>query len=267
MTANSALTDLQIILGVTFEQSDLLLEALTHRSYLNEHESTVRDNERLEFLGDSVLDFLVTNRLFAQFPDDSEGQLTELRAALVRAESFFALARVWQLERFLRTGKNEVKSVLTEGKVAVMLLSRAFEAVIGALYLDQGWNRVEQVVGPLIEDRLAFILERSLHEKDVRNLLQERIQALYHITPQYRTTPLGDSEYNRVYRVEAVVNESVLGVGEATSKQAASRAAAQDALLRWDRDGLPEAVTRLAVETDAPDGDAPRKKSKKSAKK
>jgi ribonuclease III len=245
MMANNALAELQSILGVRFREPDLLLEALTHRSYLNEHDSTVRDNERLEFLGDSVMDFLVTNRLFMRYPESSEGQLTELRAALVRAESFFALARVWQLERFLRTGKNEIKSLTSDGKVAVMLLSRAFEAVIGAIYLDQGWSVVEDVVGPLIEERLAYILERSLHEKDVRNLLQERIQALYHITPQYRTTPLGDSEANRVYRVEVTVNDSVLGVGEAASKQVAAREAAQDALQRWDREGLPAAITAL----------------------
>lgn len=243
--ANKALEELQSILGVTFEQPDLLLEALTHRSYLNEHESTVRDNERLEFLGDSVMDFLVTNRLFTRYPESSEGQLTELRAALVRAESFFALARVWHLEQFLRTGKNEVKPLMTESKVAVMLLSRAFEAVIGAIYLDQGWSVVEDVVGPLIEERLAYILERSLHEKDVRNLLQERIQALYHITPRYHTTPMGDSELNRVYHVEVLVNDSVLGVGEAASKQVAAKEAAQDALKRWDTQGLPEAVTAL----------------------
>jgi len=264
MMANSALEELQSILGVSFRYPDLLLEALTHRSYLNEHESSVRDNERLEFLGDSVMDFLVTNLLFIRYPESSEGQLTELRAALVRAESFFALARVWQLERFLRTGKNEIKSLTTEGKVAVMLLSRAFEAVIGAIYLDQGWSVVEDVVGPLIEDRLVYVVERSLHEKDVRNLLQERIQALYHITPQYRTTPLGESELNRIYRVEVVVNESVLGAGEAASKQDAAREAAQDALQRWDREGLPEAIIALqaAVVPSEPSSRKKRKEAK-----
>jgi ribonuclease III len=262
MMANNTLADLEAILGVTFDQPDLLLEALTHRSFLNEYESTVRDNERLEFLGDSVMDFLVTNRLFARYLDSSEGQLTELRAALVRAESFFALARVWQLERFLRTGKNEVQPLQTESKAAVMMLSRAFEAVIGAIYLDQGWSVVEDVVGPLIEQRLVFILERSLHEKDVRNLLQERIQALYHITPQYRNTSIGATELDRTYRVEVMVNNSVLGVGEAASKQAAARLAAEDALIRWETHGLPAEIAALPVAQ--PSDSSARKKRKES---
>jgi dsRNA-specific ribonuclease len=115
-------------------------------------------------------------------------------------------------------------------------------------------------VGPLIEERLAYVIERSLHEKDVRNLLQERIQALYHITPQYRTTALGESEINRVYRVEVTVNESVLGVGEAASKQVAAKEAAQDALQRWDREGLPAAITALQASVASSEGSSRKKR-------
>jgi ribonuclease-3 len=175
-----------IIMLPSFKNSALLTRALTHRSYLNEHpEVEPEDNERLEFLGDAALDFVVANWLFRQHPDFNEGRLTSIRSALVRAEKLSELANQIGLGDHLRLGKGESSS---GGRTRQTLLADAFEAVIGALYLDQGLRAVQRWLMPLIKDEVEAIIAAQ-GDRDAKSALQEWSQALRHITPHYPTMP------------------------------------------------------------------------------
>lgn len=215
--------------GLRFGDESLLQQALTHRSYANEHvDSDLIDNERLEFLGDAVLDFVSADLLFRRFPDALEGDLTRLRSALVRTESLAALARLCRVGEALRMGKGEDQG---GGRERVNNLCGAFEAVIGALYLDQGLDAVKAFVIPLLLTRLEVVIAEQL-DKDPRSVLQERSQRLYNTTPQYRMVGASGPEHDKAFTFEVLIGEDVAGRGIGRSKQAASHAAAYDALAR-----------------------------------
>jgi ribonuclease III len=224
------LTDLQEFQAenqLYFDDSALLLQALTHRSYANEHdEADLSDNERLEFLGDAVLDFISGEMLFLRYPEMPEGDLTRLRAALVRTESLAALAINCRVGEVMRMGKGEEKG---GGRERLNNLCGAFEAVIGALYLDQGLAAVKTFVIPQLLERLQIVLEESL-DKDARSILQEISQAKYNLTPAYRLVEASGPEHEKEFTFEALIGDYAVGRGSGRSKQAASQSAAQDAL-------------------------------------
>jgi len=224
------------IIGVRFRQPELLRRALTHRSFVNEVEEDLRDNERLEFLGDAVLDFVVADMLFRRFPDVSEGELTQLRAALVRTDSLAILAADCELGDYLLMGKGEVNS---GGRTRVNNLCRGFEAVVGAVYIDSGLDAVKHFVTERLESLLEYILENDLH-KDARSMLQERSQAELRFTPVYRVVDASGPDHEKEFFIEVVVGDIVIGSGNGTSKRAAAQAAARSALQQLEDVGWPE---------------------------
>lgn len=209
----------------------LLQQALTHRSYVNEHnDPDAVDNERLEFLGDAVLSFIAGDMLFREFPNMPEGDLTRLRAAMVRTDSLAQIGLARRVGEALRMGKGEERS---GGRTRANNVCAAFEAVIGALYLDQGLDAVRAFVCPLLAERLEQVLSESLHT-DARSQLQERAQAELNETPQYVLVDASGPDHERVFTVEVVIGGRVAGSGQGRSKQAASMAAARAALEQFD---------------------------------
>lgn len=221
--------------GLAFRQPDLLNQALTHRSYINEHPDTdLIDNERLEFLGDAVLDFVTGDMLFRRFPDMPEGDLTRLRAALVRTESLASLASEVQLGQTLRMGKGEEAS---GGRKRPSNLCGAFEALVGAIYLDQGMAAAVEFVMPRLEKRLSQVLAEAL-DKDARSVLQEKSQAAYNLTPIYNLVSASGPDHDRQFTFEVVIGGQVVGRGVGHSKQAAAQVAARDALHTLESGGF-----------------------------
>jgi len=214
---------------LAFRDKSLLLQALTHRSYLNEHpESPIDDNERLEFLGDALLDFMVGELVFDRFPDLSEGDLTNLRAALVRREALAHFAQKVDIGRHLRLGRGEAES---GGSERPATLCAAFEALVGALYLDQGLDSVKDFLLPLIEPELQHAQHEAL-AKDAKSRLQEWSQKRLHATPTYRTVAEEGPDHAKEFTVVVTVGNQSQGSGVGPSKQLAEQAAAKDALAR-----------------------------------
>lgn len=226
--------DLQRLIGVTFNQPELLRQALTHRSYLNEHpDEDATDYERLEFLGDAVLDFLTGEMLFRRFPDLSEGELTRLRSALVRMEALADLAREMNLGAAIRMGKGEARN---GGRDRTSTLCRVFEALVGALYLDHGLDATRAFVIPRLTALQDQILQEAL-DKDARSRLQEWSQAEHGQTPTYHVLDISGPDHERTYTVEVRLNGEPLAVGTGRSILLAGQAAAVTAYARVKADG------------------------------
>ena len=212
--------------SLPFTDNLLLSRALTHRSYLNEHPEALEDNERLEFLGDSVLDFLVGAWLYNHFPEMSEGDLTRLRSALVRTEQLAAFAKQIQLGRVMRLGRGEAES---GGRGRPALLCGTFEALVGALYLDAGLDAVRDFIEPMLKPAAERILAEHA-EQDPKSLLQEWVQSQGYGPPVYRTVATQGPEHDKTFEVEVLVNGQPFGRGTGRSKQAAAKSAASTAL-------------------------------------
>lgn len=221
-----SIDDLQQKLDLRFNDVGLLEQAMTHRSYAHEIEEQVEDNERLEFLGDAVLNFLSGDMLYDRFPDGAEGWLTRLRAALVRTESLKVLALECDLGAALRMGKGEENS---GGRNRKTNLCAAFEALVGALYLDQGIDAVRAFVIPMLDKRLETVIEEASYQ-DARTLLQEWSQAEHGITPIYQIIDESGPDHEKEYVAEVTIDENVAGRGVGRSKRAAAQSAARDAL-------------------------------------
>lgn len=214
-------------LNLPFSDGRLLGRALTHRSYLNENPEALEDNERLEFLGDAVLDFLVGAWLYNHYPEMREGELTRLRSALVRTEQLGAFANQTGLGPIMRLGKGEDDS---GGRQRLALLCATFEALVGALYLDAGIQAVREFIEPLLEQATDQILAAH-KEQDPKSLLQEWVQSQGYGPPVYRTLTAVGPEHAKTFEVEVVVNGKPIGRGSGHSKQAATKVAARSALL------------------------------------
>jgi len=215
-------------LGLKFDDWLLLSRALTHRSYLNEHSEALEDNERLEFLGDAVLDFIVGAWLYNRCPEMPEGDLTRLRSALVYTEQLAVFARRICLQKAMRLGRGEAAA---GGRDRSALLCDTFEALIGALYLDSGIDAVRKFIIPLLDEAAdeALINHRT---EDPKSLFQEWAQAQGYSTPQYVTRSASGPDHSKLFEVDVITNGQVYGSGEGHSKQIAAKSAAQDALLR-----------------------------------
>ena len=223
---------LQRKLGLSFDDLSLLRRALTHRSYLNEYPNdSLEDNERLEFLGDAVLDFVAADWLYHHFPEMSEGAMTRMRAALVCTETLARFAAQLGIDAFLYLGKGEEES---GGRERPGTLCATFEALVGAIYLDKGERglvAVEQFVFPLFEPALDEVL-RQPFDKDPKSLLQEWSQAELGHTPQYRTVSAEGPDHAKEFIIEVSIGGEVYGRGRGRSKQTAAQQAALQALER-----------------------------------
>lgn len=234
----SELSSAEANLGLTFRDKTLLQRALTHRSYLNEIAYfPLEDNERLEFLGDAVLDFVTAEYLYHRFPELSEGRLTSLRAALVRTETLARFASDMGLGDLIYLGRGEEES---GGRERPAILCDCYESLIGALYLDQGLEATKALVVPVIRSAIPEILEGEA-DKDAKSLLQELSQKYRRITPSYKTIGERGPDHAKEFTVAAMIGQETYAVGVGHSKQAAAQAAAQDALDRLEQEVLREA--------------------------
>jgi ribonuclease-3 len=213
-------------LNLPFTDFLLLSRSLTHRSYLNEHPEALEDNERLEFLGDAVLDFLVGAWLYDHFPEMAEGDLTRLRSSLVRTEQLADFANQINLGAAMRLGRGEEDG---GGRKRVALLCGTFEALIGALYLNGRMEAVRLFMEPLLERAVAEVVSER-RDQDPKSLLQEWVQSQGFGPPYYRTIEARGPEHEKEFEVEVLVNGEAVGRGIGHSKQSATKAAARAAL-------------------------------------
>lgn len=217
---------LEKALGIQFQNPTLLQMALTHRSYIYETAGEgLNSNERLEFLGDSVLAFISADYLYRTFPNLSEGELSDVRAILVRGETLANFAREIELGNFLLMGKGEQSSGGSQ-----RVLASAFEAILAAMYLDQGLETVQRFLLPRLEPLAHNIVSKRLF-KDPKSLFQELAQAHDGFTPSYRLISQEGPSHNREFTVEVLLGEQVAGRGQGRNKQAAEQEAARAALL------------------------------------
>jgi ribonuclease-3 len=213
-------------LGLKITDWLLLSRALTHRSFLNEHPEALEDNERLEFLGDAVLDFVVGSWLYHHFPEMPEGDLTRMRSALVHTEQLAVFASIINLGKALRLGRGEAQA---GGRSRPALLCDTFEALIGAIYLDGVIPAVSEFIEPLLIEASEDILLNNKNE-DPKSLFQEWAQSQGYMAPSYVTKNSYGPDHSKVFLVEVMLNGEPFGRGEGPSKQAAAKLAAQEAL-------------------------------------
>lgn len=213
-------------LGLSFTNLSLLTRALTHRSYLNENPNALEDNERLEFLGDAVLDFVVGAWVYNHCPEMAEGDLTRIRSALVRNEQLAEFARHLELGRGMRMGRGEDAS---GGRERDGLLGSTFEAVIGAVYLDAGLPAVDTFMEPLLGSVRERVLMRS-EIYDPKSRFQEWAQSERLGTPKYVTVASSGPDHAKIFEVEVRIKDQTYGRGKGPSKQIAAQTAAQTAL-------------------------------------
>ena len=220
---------LQKSLGVYFEKPSLLEQALVHSSYINENPAqTLGHNERLEFLGDAVLDFVVADKLYQEFPNLSEGEMTRLRATLVRRETLAGLARNIKLGGYLYMGKGEESS---GGRNKTPNLAGALEAVIAAVFLDRGIIAAAGMINGLIAEEWDKLTSRGANI-EYKSKLQELVQSKYQVTPAYRLVSESGPDHEKSFMVEVIVNSEVVGTGAGKTKKAAETEAARLALER-----------------------------------
>ena len=214
-------------LGLTFNNLGFLTEALTHRSYLIENRSFIgANNERLEFLGDAVLELAVTHFLFTKFPNKSEGELTSFRAALVNTVSLAGAAGALDINEYLLLSKGEAKDT---GKARQIILANTFEAIIGAIYLDQGYSAAEAFIGKHLYGKIDEVIEKRAYV-DAKSRFQEAAQEKRGVTPAYETVSETGPDHDRQFVVGVYVGKIEIARGEGKSKQDAEQSAAQSAL-------------------------------------
>ena len=219
---------LEARLGLVFRDRDLLRAAVTHRSFLNEtDEPGSGDNERLEFLGDALVDLVAADLLYRELPDEPEGRMTTLRSHLVREGTLAAYARELGLPEVLRLGRGEAAS---GGRDRNGLQCDAFEALIGAVYLDQGFRAAEELAMSFFRRDQPKLLAGG--GKDAKSRLQELTQGLWQLTPRYVTVSEGGPDHRKHFVVEARIRETAWGRGEGASKADAAHEAAEEAIRR-----------------------------------
>ena len=218
----------EALLGFRFRNPGLFQRALVHRSYCNEHDLDAAESyERLEFLGDAVLELTISDYLYRQFPDADEGQLTKARVSLVRREALAGVARRLRLGEYLRVGHGvETSGDRNQDKV----LADVFEAVVAAVYLDQGMAAACEFVRRHLARELAEIARSGQPPENPKSRLQELLQERGRPTPSYRLAGRKGPDHDPVFTVEAVVGNEVIGTGQGGKKSEAQRAAAADAL-------------------------------------
>ena len=217
---------LENALGITFADPTLLETALTHRSYLNEHRSVKAHNERLEFLGDAVLELVSTDLLYRRYPEEDEGRLTAYRAALVNTWSLAETAEGLSVGNYLRLSKGEAKDT---GRARQVILANTYEALIGAIYLDQGYDAANAFITRTLAGKLDAIIAKRLWQ-DPKSRFQELAQEHESETPRYDTVKEIGPDHDKVFTVAAYIGNDEVARGEGRNKQEAEQAAALAAL-------------------------------------
>jgi ribonuclease-3 len=231
-----------------FNNPHLLDHALTHSSYANEHSTDpLADNERLEFLGDAVLDFIAAAWLFEQFPGLDEGRLTSIRAALVKVGTLAGFAKQVGLPDMLNLGKGELD---TGGRNRANILGDAFEAVLGALFVDQGIDAVRAFLLPFFEAATPAIVGENL-DRDAKSRLQEWAQGTLSVTPRYRLVSTEGPDHAKLFTVAVWLGGTLAATGSGTSKQLAEQIAAHEALARASEFVKPATDANASTSTDA----------------
>ncbi len=214
-------------LGLAYKDLDLLVEALTHRSYLNENRTTAGNhNERLEFLGDAVLELIVTHFLFARFPGKPEGDLTAYRAALVNTYSLAETAEALGVNDMLLLSKGEKKDT---GRARQIILANAFEAILGSIYLDQGYEATAAFVNRTLTPKIDSVLKNRTWQ-DAKSQFQEVAQEKQGVTPTYKTVSESGPDHDKQFTVGVFLGDKEVARGDGKSKQEAEQAAAHAAL-------------------------------------
>ena len=214
-------------IGVTFKDKNLLKQAFTPRSYLNENRNLESShNERLEFLGDAVLELIVTEYLFEKYPDSNEGDLTAYRASLVNAITLSEVAQKINVNDFLLLSKGEAKDT---GKARQYILANTMEAIIGAIYLDQGYN----ITKYFISKNLFHLIDKIVADKswiDAKSNFQEKAQEKEGLTPQYKSLKEEGPDHDKRFTIGVYLDNTIIAEGEGMSKQEAEQVAARKAL-------------------------------------
>jgi ribonuclease-3 len=214
-------------IGFQFKNKDLLTQAFLHRSYLNEHSDVSMDhNERVEFLGDAVLELVVTDYLYRKFPKRPEGDLTAYRAALVNTVTLSDVAKSLGFDEYLLLSKGEAKDV---GKARSSILANTFESVIGALYLDQGYGASEKFIHTFLIPKLEAIIKEGSW-RDAKSFVQEKSQETEGVTPSYRVVGESGPDHEKIFRSAIYFGQKKIAEGEGKSKQEAETSAAREAL-------------------------------------
>lgn len=213
-------------LGLSYNDYALLEEALTHRSYLNEHKDAKSHNERLEFLGDAVLELAVTHFLYTKYPNKPEGDLTAFRAALVNTVSLAESAEKIGLNDMIMLSKGERKDT---GRARQIILANAFEALLGSLYLDQGYEAAEAFIGKHLYAKIDDVVKTRAWQ-DAKSRFQELAQEKRGHTPMYKTLTETGPDHDKLFTVGVFVGDEKIAEGEGKSKQEAEQAAAQAAI-------------------------------------
>lgn len=225
MANNNRIEEFEKIIDYSFNNKELIKEALTHSSYANEHRLTdIGNNERLEFLGDAVLEILISEYLFNQYPNEPEGYLTKMRASIVCEPTLALCSKDIRLGDFLLLGKGEE---LTGGRERKSITSDAFEAVIGAIYLDGGFANAKEFIEKFI---LADIKNKQLFY-DSKTILQEIIQAKGDKNLVYKLVAENGPDHNKQFEVNAILDDEVVGKGVGRTKKAAEQEAAYNAII------------------------------------
>lgn len=213
--------------NIRFNKKELLEQAFIHRSYINENpRSGLEHNERLEFLGDAVLELVVTEHLYTAYPHHNEGDLTSYRSALVNAVTLGSVADGLSFNNMLKLSKGEAKDI---SRARSSILADAYEAFIGALYLDQGYTSVKEFITKTLLIKTDEIIKQGLY-KDAKSFVQEKSQELYGITPAYRVLHEEGPDHDKIFRVGIFFADEMIAEGEGKSKQEAETGAARNAL-------------------------------------
>lgn len=224
------LTEFINVLGVTYNNQSLLETALTHRSFLNENKAVHEHNERLEFLGDAVLELVVTEFLYKNYPNP-EGELTNWRSALVKTETISDVSRELGVEKYLLMSKGETKSL---GRSRQLLLANAFEAISGSIYLDQGYEAAKGFIARNLLGRLDYIIQEKLYI-DPKSEFQELVQEHEGVTPRYEVISEEGPDHNKKFLIGVFAGQTKWGEGSGSSKQAAQQAAAVNAVKKFKK--------------------------------
>ncbi len=209
-----------------FKNIKLYELAFTHRSYLNEVRNITESNERLEFLGDSILSFIISTYIFSTYKESKEGDLTSLRSALTNTETLYEVAKKLDLGKHLRLSKGEEES---GGRTSRTILANTYEAVVGALYIDQGITTVEKFIGETIIEEIDEIIQKQ-GLKDPKSELQELLQEKHKLSPNYEVLEESGPDHNKIYTVGVYLSNELLAKGQGKSKQDGEKKAAQNAL-------------------------------------
>ncbi len=212
---------------VKFKDPRYLLLALTHRSYLNENKQLNSSNERVEFLGDAILEYWVSQKLYSLFPDFDEGQLTNLRSLIVCTENLADISASFNLGSFILLSRGEATH---NGRQNISLLADTFESLIGAIHLDQGYPAVEKFLDRFLDKNIQALSEKNIY-KDAKSLFQEIAQSKRGVTPKYQLLSESGPDHQKIFKIGVYLGDQLIASGKGNSKQKAEEDAATRAIL------------------------------------